>query len=228
MPNKKILICSADDLSSKVNCVYEDISVCPICHHALIPKPLNGYYVSEQNHASVYMLFLCPNCRNIFLVKYGCSRVHMSNIETIFVKGIYPSTPESIALSKDISNLSPMFVTTYNQSIAAEAQQLTEIAGCGFRKALEYLIKDYLCHKVPEESEIIKSEFLGNAIKRINDERIKTLAERAVWIGNDETHYIRKHDNLDLSNMKQFVLAMLHYVEAELTLEKALSVLPKK
>lgn len=121
-----------------------------------------------------------------------------------------------------------MFATTYAEAGQAEAQNLTEVAGCGYRKSVEYLVKDYLCKKFPDSAEDIKKELLGAAIKRIEDSRIKTLAERSVWIGNDETHYIKKHENLDIEDMKRFISAMLHYIDAELALEEALSIPPVK
>lgn len=44
------------------------------------------------------------------------------------------------------------------------------------------------------------------------------------WIGNDETHYARKHEDLGLSEMKRFIKAMLTYVESELAFEEAESI----
>lgn len=96
-----------------------------------------------------------------------------------------------------------------------------EICGTGYRKALEFLVKDYLCHISPDNADSIKSELLGNSIKRIESTRIKTLAERCAWIGNDETHYVRKHDDVGLDEIKTFITAILHYVESELAFEKA-------
>ena len=50
------------------------------------------------------------------------------------------------------------------------------------------------------------------------------MAERSVWIGNDETHYVRKHEDLDVSDMKRFIIAMVRYVDAELAFEDAESI----
>lgn len=91
----------------------------------------------------------------------------------------------------------------------------------GYRKALEFLVKDYLIHKFPEDADNIKAEFLGNSISRISDARIKTLASRSIWIGNDETHYVRRHKDLGLDELKVFVPAMLYYIESELAFEQA-------
>ena len=69
-----------------------------------------------------------------------------------------------------------------------------------------------------------KDELLGASINRIENNRIKTLAQRSAWIGNDETHYARKHEDLGLSEMKRFIKAMLTYVESELAFEEAESI----
>lgn len=104
---------------------------------------------------------------------------------------------------------------------------MDEIAGLGYRKALEFLVKDYCIYRSPSDAEAIKSEFLSRCIKtRIDNEKIKTLAERAVWIGNDETHYIRKQEAHDIEDMKQFIQAMVYFVGMELLVDKAAAMEP--
>ena len=90
-----------------------------------------------------------------------------------------------------------------SQSEAAEAYQLGQIAGAGYRKALEFLIKDYAIKKNPEKEDEIKKSFLGNCINNfVPDENVKECARRAVWLGNDETHYIRKWEEKDINDLK--------------------------
>ena len=95
-----------------------------------------------------------------------------------------------------------------------------EICGVGFRKALEFLIKDYAKFKNPEESEQIERKFLGKRIgDYIDDTRIKTVAKRAVWLGNDETHYVRKWEDKDLSDLKKLIELTVHWIEMEFLTE---------
>lgn len=82
-------------------------------------------------------------------------------------------------------------------------------------------MKDYLCSEFPKEVDKIKSEYLGDAIRQIRDERIHVLASRATWIGNDETHYIRKHENSDVEQMKRFINAMVHFIDSEFAFKEA-------
>lgn len=236
MPRKKCSVTSVDNDDQKVYCHYKEVSVCPICDYALVPKLIDGRFLLNENHLyspdasyRVYITFLCPNCRNLFTVQYTAGlRSNRTDLETFAISNIYPRHFHKINLPDEVSKLSPMFVKILGQSAEAEANDLDEIAGCGYRKAVEYLVKDYLCHKCPQEEDAIKSEQLGNSIKRIKDHRIQILAQRAAWIGNDETHYVRKHESLDIDNMKQFISAMVQYIESELTFEAAMKVPPVK
>lgn len=51
--------------------------------------------------------------------------------------------------------------------------------------------------------------------KHIGDTNIKNVAKRAVWLGNDETHYIRVWEDKDLSFLKQLIDLTIHWIEAE-------------
>ena len=51
----------------------------------------------------------------------------------------------------EISELSENFVEIYGQSQVAENQGLNKICGVGYRKALEFLIKDFAKRKFPNQ-----------------------------------------------------------------------------
>jgi len=39
----------------------------------------------------------------------------------------------------------------------------------------------------------------------IDNEKIKLVSKRAVWIGNDETHYVRKWIEKDIEDLKRLI-----------------------
>lgn len=41
------------------------------------------------------------------------------------------------------------------------------------------------------------------------------VAERASWLGNDETHYIRIWEDQSLSDLKKLIELTLHWIEME-------------
>lgn len=214
------------DSRSSLNFQYEEVSECPMCHTSIVPGILDVFYLAIDSQFSSFRVFVinfCPKCRKVFVCQYDAYYCGMLKCEEAPVS-IAPKTFQKITFSNSISQLSPYFVKTYNESVHAESLGLVHICGAGYRKSLEFLVKDYLCHIHPEEENKIKTEFLGNSISRIENIRIKTLASRCAWIGNDETHYVKKHDDRGTDDIKRFINAMLHYIESELAFEEAESI----
>jgi hypothetical protein len=118
--------------------------------------------------------------------------------------------------SKSIQEISSLFVKIYNEAYSAEQQNLKEICGVGYRKALEFLIKDYvILNNKDKEGKILKMH-LGNCIKDlVTDNRVKSVAKRAVWLGNDETHYVRKWETKNLEDLKKLISLTVHWIEME-------------
>ena len=51
--------------------------------------------------------------------------------------------------------------------------------------------------------------------------KIKTLATASAWLGNDETHYCRKHKDYNIDHLKAFINAIVSYIDSELNVEIA-------
>jgi len=125
-----------------------------------------------------------------------------------------------------------MFCNTYNQASLAEENQLDQICGPGYRKALEFLVKDYLVKHVYADNEEKKSEvlrgFLGAVIENhIGEKRIKQCAKRAAWLGNDETHYTRRWDDKDIEDLKSLILMTVSYIDMTMEADRYLQEMPE-
>ena len=93
---------------------------------------------------------------------------------------------------------------------------LTQIAGPGYRKAFEFLVKDYAKSLKPDDSERIEKLFSGNVVNEfITDPRIQAVAKRALWIGNDEIHYLRKWVAHDIDDLITLIKLAINWVEIE-------------
>ena len=98
----------------------------------------------------------------------------------------------------------------------------------GYRKALEFLVKDYATYKWPDKSDDIKSQSLTRVINNYLDTpKIKQCAERAAWLGNDESHYVRKHDSHDLKDLKNLLELTKSWVLHEIQTDNYLKGLNK-
>ena len=84
-----------------------------------------------------------------------------------------------------------------------------------------FRIMHLLCNLIPLHTRKLSS-FLGNCINDfIDNEKIKTLAKASAWLGNDETHYTRKHQNYNVQDLKRFIKATVAYIECELSFTEA-------
>ena len=174
---------SSKDRSSSILTQYP--IECPFCHSKILP---NYLYLDD------FVLFAsCPNstCEKHFVL----NRDRNGNYILVQPNAV----PKVRTFSEIINSISSNFTEIYNQAFHAVQTSLHQICGVGYRKALEFLIKDYLISKETDEQVIegIKKKFLSNCIQEnVQNENIKSVAKRAVWIGNDETHYIRKWADL--------------------------------
>jgi len=129
---------------------------------------------------------------------------------------LQPQNHQPREFSEHITAVSADFMKIFNQSQVAEKLGLSEIAGPGYRKSLEFLIKDYSISKKPEASDDIKQKLLSKVIKDyVTDTKIKSTASRAAWLGNDETHYYRKWEDKDIKDLKILIELTVRWIESE-------------
>lgn len=121
-----------------------------------------------------------------------------------------------IKFPESVVAISPRFVEIHKQAQLAEIDGLNEIAGPGYGKALEFLIKDYLIKSLPEQENEIKKMKLYDCIhKKVENAKIKALADKARIVRNDETHYERKYEDSDLVDLKKLIGATAAWIELE-------------
>ncbi len=201
--------------------------ICPYCQKGIQPIHLASFYANPNHLAEkvISSMFLCPACERIFVGIY--TDIYLGS--TSYPQNVIPANTFKRDFSSNIETLSPKFCQIYNESLNAENQGLTEICGMGYRKALEFLVKDFAISENPDDEESIKSKMLSKCISdHIDNKKIQTLAKASAWLGNDETHYVRKHEDYDLNNLKSFINATVSYLDSELELKKAEALLSSK
>jgi len=187
---------------------------CPYCHKSIDPKLITH----NESRDKLEIIFQCPNldCNRALIGRY--INTHGQSFD---LSGVNIGEIQEINFSEHINNLSPSFVKIYNQAHFAEQHNLMEICGVGYRKALEFLIKDYLILKNPSNEGSIKNKSLGKCISDdVDDSRVKKVAKRAVWLGNDETHYVRKWEGKNLQDLKKLISLTIHWIEMDYLTEE--------
>jgi hypothetical protein len=86
-------------------------------------------------------------------------------------------------------------------------------SGPGYRKAFEFLIKDYAKSKAADEAtrKAIAGTFAGTVVKDyVGDVRAQAVAKPALRLGNDETHYLRKWTNHNIDDLITLIQLTIH------------------
>lgn len=190
-----------------------DPNICPHCHVTNTPREIWSVATHDTDNSIVALsAWECANqsCRKVFIVSHkwnGVLKFHR------FLNGL-PKGPDwpmpilnlTSGKSGSEGKLIPSnFIKTYLQSLEAENFGLDELAGMGYRKSIEYLVKDWAIQNKPDEKEKIEKSWLGSVIKDYYDGDLKEILERATWLGNDQAHYNRLFDEFDISVLKELI-----------------------
>ena len=189
---------------------------CPICKHSLKPSVLYKTLIKDDNqNLNFYSVYLCTNCFKIFICQFteleGSTNSRSYSAKKLSL--IEPNFFQKRIFDKCIDELSPDFVKIYNQAFEAEHLKLDQISGIGYRKALEFLIKDFLIKHENKDAEKVKPTALGNCINTmIDNPQLKAVASRATWLGNDQTHYEQKYQDKDITDLKRLIDLSVHWI----------------
>jgi len=191
--------------------------VCPHekCHKSLVNAKLEW---SSSNENFTFASVACASCERktrFFLV----DPPKTDNEDDLEKCRLIVVPPQLIVVNfqDEVIEVSSDFVKIYKQAAEAEFMKLDSIAGVGYRKALEFLIKDYLIGKYSEKREKIAKAYLGDCIRDyVDDPRVKIAAEKAAWIGNDETHYVRKWQDRDIEDLKKLLKLTANWISSEI------------
>lgn len=182
---------------------------CPICHHHGEISTIKTF--QEPGNTGVQVIFQCAfsGCKSFFIGYYQ-PRPQKE------LKSLKPQKPETTSFPEIVKQISPGFISIYEEAEEALHLGLTQIAGPGYRKAFEFLIKDYAKSLKPNESTRIEKMFSGNVVKEfISDPRILNVSTRALWLGNDETHYLKKWTQHDITDLITLIKLAMNWIEIE-------------
>ena len=120
---------------------------CPFCHKSIIPKFLTGIYINPLLHTPIIeTIFQCPSneCNEIFISYYfKPDRVYGSSNQFHYYQTMFGNLKQNV-FSKTIETVSKDYCKIFEEAFSAEQFGLKQICGVGYRKSLEFLIKDYL------------------------------------------------------------------------------------
>lgn len=211
--------------------VERHASECPICHHKIVPE-VRDAITMRKSFPTAQVVYRCTNidCLRLFIGLFsGPFQPYPRFSDSYYqLRAVTPNYPQTEEFPKSIQAVSPRFVEIYNQAYSAEQDKLDQICGPGYRKALEFLIKDYLIKNNPEKEAAVKAAQLANCIANfVANDNIKKVASRAAWLGNDETHFERKWIDKDIEYLKNLVTLTVQWIDMEELTAQAVQDMPE-
>lgn len=211
----------------------EEPRICYQCNRTGEQIFVSGIALNETSgKEDAVCFFNCYYCRetSIHFMTFK-NRSNYYWLETVSVLPKAKLIENPITQSNTVLEKFPEFFNIYNQSQKAQDEGLDQIAGMGFRKSLEFLVTDFLLayptDGLTEEWLKNPKTSLSNKIEKLENQRIKKLSKAISFLGNDETHYTRRHPEHDVESIKMFIKALLSDVENEMTLLEAEKLLNK-
>lgn len=218
---KKTLISNTYPNEETYETDVELATTCPLCHTSLVPITHYSCLVEDsedEDNNRVFVLNHCPSCDECFISRH----TYAPDIDIYVLDTIAPVNFNESTFSSNIRKLSPDFVNIYNEAAHAESLNLTSIYGMGYRKALEFLVKDFAISNAPDSKEEIEKMSLAACIEKyIEGDHLKTLAKASAWLGNDETHYVKKHTSYGVNELKIFINTFVTFIDADLAYKDA-------
>ena len=203
---------------------------CPYCHHAISASFVDAINVDSDK--GIDAAYRCPkhDCLRLFVAVFSKVRVSAVDYSDHYVFRVaFPANPVAPSVPEEVAKVSPQFVEIFTQASKAEAFGLEAVAGVGYRKALEFLVKDYCVTKSPDKEDDVKKRPLGQVIDvYVDNENIKQCAKRAVWLGNDETHYVRTWIEKDVRDLKLLIKLTVGWIEHAIITELLIADMQKQ
>ena len=192
--------------------------VCPHCKRLVTFQFVAHANNQQTKYLEIVLRCLYPKCGGLVIAS------ETTKNPLGYLVNINPPLMETIEVKESVKEISPNFDLIFRQAQEAKERGLDQIAGAGFRKACEFLIKDYAKSLITETDEAKKAEaetkienaFVGQVVdKHINNPQVKKVAKRAFWIGNDETHYLRKWIDKDIEDLITLIKLTLNWIEID-------------
>ena len=224
---KRVLI---ENLEKKLYAELRIPDQCPHCGKIVVPNFLScfGNASDDGYRVTITAFWSCTGCADVFAT---CYRPHIDNyrddILCDWIEEVIPPIMETVSVPDEVKAVSPRFKEIFEQSVIAKQQGLTDLAGMGFRKALEVLVKDSLVFTNVKTQEQVDELNLHDAINsfKANPQLIKA-ALQAKFIGNDYAHYKAKYTGYDIDGLKKLIDITVHWVCMEIATQEIQSLQP--
>jgi hypothetical protein len=205
---------------------YEKPNACPHCGITMDAK---AFLVYTGNTVAL-IIFQCTreDCRKVFYATYGIS----SETKTLVFHYMYPH-PQMKDMPDTLLNFSAAFADKCRQAYAAELNGHYELAACGYRNAVEALVKDYAISTGVTEglpgTELTKKSIDACIKEYLPDIDVTVATYFTKEEGNKATHYPPiEGDEFDFSEFKLYFALFVSTMNTKIELRNRRELLPAR
>lgn len=159
-----------------------------------------------------FVKYTCTHCKKPYIVAYEIDYEHKSTKFSAF----FPSMSAEFE-NERLANVSPRFISYYNQAMRAELAGDIELAATGYRMSLECLVKDYAINELGRDRNEVSRKTLYEAIGEYLGERdLISTADVVRILGNDYTHYERRYPEHDFPILKSYMEIFIRLIDTKI------------
>lgn len=182
---------------------------CPYCGTANDPKKITDLYSYNEYLKPIVLILQTSCCHKFFMSLYILERGEPKLLYT------YPTGTPTI-FSDAIKEISPDFIKLHTQAKFSERNGHLELAATGYRNALEFLIKDFAIKILKKDPKEVSKKTLASVITSyLPNPRMEITADVVRILGNDSTHFERKHPDVEFSEIKRYLNIFIRQIELE-------------
>lgn len=183
---------------------------CPHCGAYSTPHVINHTSLSNSGYNIRLYVFFNDCCD-----QYSYA-IYKEKDRVAEFLGILPVFHKTATLPDSVHAISPRFVKLYNQCYDAEQNGALELAGSGYRNAMEVLIKDFAINElgIPRE-EVVKYKLEKAIEKYLPNIQLAKSADVVRVLGNDHTHFERHYEDIDFEVLKRYLQIFINSVDCE-------------
>lgn len=186
---------------------------CPHCHNNIMPEIIHLEH-GRDNSQKPILLVRCTVCNKYYALEFDVKFEAGQRIA--YVQPYWYEPRVNVQLPNQIDEIIPEFRDIYEQAEIANEIGLDWIAGMGYRRALEFLVKKYLVYKYPDSNKDFLALTLNQAIKEIDDEKLQKTAKFSSYLGNDESHILVKFEDKDIDDLKLLINKLTNDIASDI------------
>lgn len=187
--------------------------ICPVCGRGTALNPM--FFTAGPD--GVIFVFRCSHrdCQSVFAYLQE-NKTNGNRVISL------PANNKFEGIPTEALSVSDKFTEIYFEASSVDQLNYHHLDGMGYRRALEFLVKDYLVYfGIVDNTDDAYHLSFSSAIDKLDNDDLKHLAKASSWLGNDQTHTEIKWTDYTVEDLKSFIKAFTAFILFRINSQKA-------